>query len=326
MTSRPARIRWMLMAVSLVILQASQVSAFCRSRTCKPNLESCTQEGSCITSGEEFFRPGSCVSFSVQEDGSVKHGISAQAVEQIVTDAFDRWLSVDCGGNRGPMIEVQNLGSVECAEQQYSCDHGNANIILFRDDEWPHDRAAFALSTVTHLATGEIYDADVEVNGTMAEDLVIGRTARGIDLESVLTHELGHFLGLGHSDVRDAVMRPRYDPSEDDLRLLHSDDIQGICAVYPPDRKVTSDSCVPRHGFASDCGSGQTDRCPASNPDGGCCSTAISRSDDQGGLALGAVLGGLLLARLRRLRSINSGDRPHRDRRRAPDRARGAPL
>ena len=39
------------------------------------------------------------------------------------------------------------------------------------------------------------------------------------DLLSVLTHEAGHFLGLGHSSDPDAVMRPAYDPGTASLRV-----------------------------------------------------------------------------------------------------------
>ena len=50
-----------------------------------------------------------------------------------------------------------------------------------------------------------------------------------IDLASVILHEIGHSLGLGHSAVQDAVMYPFY---AGERRQLHPDDIQGIQALY----------------------------------------------------------------------------------------------
>jgi hypothetical protein len=54
-----------------------------------------------------------------------------------------------------------------------------------------------------------------------------------IDLEAALTHELGHFLGLDHSDVPGATMQPEaMGFGATDLRTLEADDIAGICAIY----------------------------------------------------------------------------------------------
>ena len=50
------------------------------------------------------------------------------------------------------------------------------------------------------------------------------------DIETVLLHENGHALGLGHSEYTEAVMYAYYHGVQ---RVLHSDDIAGISALYP---------------------------------------------------------------------------------------------
>ena len=50
------------------------------------------------------------------------------------------------------------------------------------------------------------------------------------DLVTVAAHELGHSLGLGHSQVGNALMYPYYDGSH---RYLAQDDIDGINSIYP---------------------------------------------------------------------------------------------
>lgn len=289
------------------LLFTSPADAFCRSRTCLPLKEHCEMDGYCVASGKLFNRTSSCVSYSVQQDGSAKHGITSDALEKVVAASFERWLAVDCGGGARPSIEVQNIGQVSCEATQYNCDgHGNANIVLFRDDSWPYtdEESVFALTTTYFAtATGRIDDVDVEINGTN-ERIRNGEPLDGVDLASIITHELGHFLGLSHSGDPTAVMRRTYRPGMDNLRNLRPDDVAGICDMYPPGRATKTDSCAPKYGFATDCGTNDHDFCPieASEESSGCCSTAPGRPDSRGALALGALCVGLAAVRLRRVR------------------------
>ncbi|KAF2316193.1 hypothetical protein GH714_041534 [Hevea brasiliensis] len=66
------------------------------------------------------------------------------------------------------------------------------------------------------------YDAD--------ETWAVGATPGSHDLETVALHEIGHLLGLGHSSVEAAIMFARI--SSGSTKGLHSDDIQGIRALY----------------------------------------------------------------------------------------------
>jgi hypothetical protein len=52
------------------------------------------------------------------------------------------------------------------------------------------------------------------------------------DLETVNLHELGHGVGLGHSDVPDGVMYPSVSAGQA-KRVLHQDEIDGLSSLYP---------------------------------------------------------------------------------------------
>jgi hypothetical protein len=127
---------------------------------------------------------------------------------------------------------------------------------MFRDQDWPYENAidTLALTTLIFNAnTGEIFDADVEIN-TYASDLTTGRVGPfDVDLNSVVTHEVGHFLGLSHTNAPRATMEPSYTQGETAMATIEEDDVDGICAALPPGRKVAKTSCEPRHGFSGEC-------------------------------------------------------------------------
>jgi hypothetical protein len=211
-----------------------------------------------------------------------------------------------------PSFELANLGPVACDRHEYNDQQnsygGNANIIVFRDDEWAatKDPHTLALTTVTYNRnTGEIYDADIEVNSHVqfATMRSISTSLRvpnnSYDLQSILTHEAGHFLGLAHSNASCSpsgdcpTMDAMYRTGSDDFRTLDKDDIEGICAIYPPNRTAVDNSCAPRHGFSGECGT---------EGHKGCCSTAPGgASSRQNNGFYAALLGvGVCLARVRR--------------------------
>jgi hypothetical protein len=127
-----------------------------------------------------------------------------------------------------------------------------------------------ALTTVTFdKDTGELRDADIEINSAEHDVLVPGADglpAGASDLQSVLTHEIGHFFGMAHAANGAAVMFESDDGTEK-KRSLTASDIAGICAVYAPggtrsvstivdeDGRVPASACepAPHGGFTRTC-------------------------------------------------------------------------
>ena len=53
--------------------------------------------------------------------------------------------------------------------------------------------------------------------------------ADSVDLLSVAIHEIGHNLGLDHSNVKRSIMYPFI---QNDVQTLHDDDVKGIQNLY----------------------------------------------------------------------------------------------
>lgn len=236
---------------------ALDARAFCITHGCDPQKEDCFPDAhGCITNGPELHWGSRCVSFDLQRDGSLKRRIDYDQAHDAVLKAFAQWLEVDCGQGRGPSIRVSDYGPVDCHTPEYNQEAPNANIVMFRDQDWPYENAidTLALTTLIFDAnTGEIFDADVEIN-TYASDMTTGHVGPlDVDLHSVLTHEVGHFLGLSHTNVPHATMDASYTPGDTEMATVEADDVDGICAALPPGRKTAKTSCEPRHGFSGEC-------------------------------------------------------------------------
>ena len=75
------------------------------------------------------------------------------------------------------------------------------------------------------------------------------------DVWNAVTHEAGHFLGFAHTDVADAVMFPVIAIGDLNKRVLHPDDQDAVCSVYPAGA-ATSTVCPGYDGGMSTTGGG----------------------------------------------------------------------
>jgi hypothetical protein len=252
------------LTVALGLLVPRAARAYCVATTCDPKVgDDCNRDvNGCVSGYPTLYWPGSCVTFAVQRDGSALNRITGAAFEYAVHQAFETWLNADCGNGTHPGIHVETLGLIECDRVEFNPQKANANAYLFRDAGWaaaPGTGDSLGLTTARFdRASGEIQDADVEINGT-GGDLTNADPEDGADLLSILTHESGHFLGLDHTRDASSVMFATYRPRVSDLRRLSADDSAGICALYPPNLPQTSEECRPRNGFSGVCATDQAE-------------------------------------------------------------------
>jgi uncharacterized protein (TIGR03382 family) len=120
-----------------------------------------------------------------------------------------------------------------------------------RYDCWEHDHLLAVTTTTYRVSTGELLDADIEVDAaTITDDdrgfvftcldppapTCGGGATTGciaMDLQNTVTHEVGHFLGFAHSTEQPSTMYARASAGETRKRRLSADAAQSACSVYP---------------------------------------------------------------------------------------------
>ncbi len=155
----------------------------------------------------------------------------------------------------------------------------SSNHVVFRKDKWCredgsgmpcYDKSALAITAVTATrGDGAIIDADIEVNAVHFkwDDMSVPGAAPGAqDLQTVLTHEIGHLIGLDHTCVaaggrhptdeagkevpdcagaskaiQDTIMYPSTLGVSPVRRFLSGDEIKAVCAIYPA--KASTPAC-----------------------------------------------------------------------------------
>jgi MYXO-CTERM domain-containing protein len=290
--------------------------------------------------GAAFYWPTSCATVTIYLNGFTM--MTADEVAKSIAAAAHAWSpsEVTCPGPDGdagsthPYFEI--IPSLSTGGPAPGVAYDNKNSIMFETTDWPYPGAAIALTSHFSTPDGAIVDTDMEINatlGTVWANLDPGALDAGaagghhldegpIDLQTALTHEFGHFLGLAHTCVNlgdapaqttddqgaavpacpsppstpgdvpqaQSVMWFLVDGASTTKRVLSPDDVRAVCDLYP--------SAQDPH------------TCAANLPDDGCgCQTGGGTS--AGGAALLALAVAAALARRRRLRS-------DRDRRVAP--------
>jgi Matrixin len=159
----------------------------------------------------------------------------SQSVAQVMQTSFDTWTVA-------PNTAVSLSRGSDSSVSQEKNSPSNINLICFVCSDAPFGGTETLAVTVTTTANGpgasdghggttqfagQIIKGDISFNPSTQFDTGGGT---GQDMQAVATHEIGHFLGLDHSAVVQAVMFP-FAPGV--LTTLSYDDVAGISSLYP---------------------------------------------------------------------------------------------
>jgi hypothetical protein len=200
-------------------------------------------------------------------------GSSAQIseIQQAILDAFSAWTGVS-GTTVNATTYPSALGPLGQTSTQDACanDQGTnltgVDTICFNQASAAFTPGVLAFTRVfaatapgqtfgatTSSFTGQIIEADILFRNdgqvTFATPGALAANPSSYDLESILTHELGHFLGLEHSAIWSAVMTPFAPPpgtywgprptATAPDTPLSDDDRTGLRVLYPDPNDTT---------------------------------------------------------------------------------------
>lgn len=190
--------------------------------------------------------------------------LTAEQAESALEAAFGAWTAPTCSA-----LRTTFLGRTDVAIEPYD----GHNTLEWRESGWAGLGFSAAQIGVTEVefsrrADGWTYTgADIYLNAETYQWVVEGgRPGSGsVDVQSIVTHEVGHFFGLQHPcepDGRDGApvcadddattvsMYPAY--IGDEGRSLEADDVDGICFLYPSGASASDGGVAGDGGEASD--------------------------------------------------------------------------
>jgi hypothetical protein len=177
-------------------------------------------------------------------------------IEQVIQQSLAVWTGV-----AGSSLRPASLGALTRGASANLCGADGLNSICFDQNDaaftpgvlaftrvFAADHIGAQLGGATATQIGQILDADIYFSPAnspvqFATPQALAASPSAYDLESLLTHELGHFLGFSHSAIWSAVMYP-FAPAPGTITgirprtqqpdaPLSDDDRSGLRVLYP---------------------------------------------------------------------------------------------
>src|SRR5712691_451229 len=233
-------------------------------------------------------------------------------IEQVIAQSLAVW-----GGVSGTILVSASFTPLTRTATQTACGPDGINSICFDQADMAFTPGVLAFtrvittdrlgvqvgSSVVSTQLGQILDADIyfnpsDSNTAYATPQALATNPRAYDLESLLTHELGHFLGFSHSAVWSAIMFP-FAPAPGTFSgmrpktqqpdgPLGDDDRSGLRVLYPDPADAVHEGSISGKIFPAN-----PLALPASPPGvTGVFGTQVVAVDAASGAAAGAAIGG----------------------------------
>lgn len=146
----------------------------------------------------------------------------------------DEITAIDAAFATWEAVPTASLTFTNAGMTDLGMDFDGTNVILFTESGWTFGNEA-AAATSLYIVDGQ-QTADIAVNGQTFRWALgppnSAASANRLDLQAVLTHEIGHFSGLGHTQSSVDTMYYSWKPWAGQ-RTLSLDDKRGLSSIYP---------------------------------------------------------------------------------------------
>jgi hypothetical protein len=158
-------------------------------------------------------------------------------VQTVIANSFATWIAA-------PNTTLPVTQGANSSVSNESSSPLNINLICFVCSDVQFGGTETLAETITTTAdtagqsdghggttqfAGQIIKADIAFNPGVQFNTG-GTGGNGQDMQTIATHEIGHFFGLDHSAITRAMMYPF---APDALSTLSYDDVAGISSLYP---------------------------------------------------------------------------------------------
>ncbi|XP_052480728.1 metalloendoproteinase 4-MMP-like [Gossypium raimondii] len=158
--------------------------------------------------------------------------ISLPKIKTVFKRSFSKWASVIPVN----FTEIDNYPLTNIRIGFFKGNHG---------DGQPFDGI---LGVLAHAFSPENGRLHLDKDETWAVDFEKVKSKAAVNLESVVTHEIGHILGLAHSSVKEAVMYPSLKPRSKKVNLK-LDDVEGVQSLYGSNPNFKFSSLLDSENF-----------------------------------------------------------------------------
>jgi hypothetical protein len=182
-------------------------------------------------------------------------GLTLSTVTAATQAAWITWNNVGCAVPKATYVNLSSAVPIPDPTDRY--DVYNVMPVWVQSTNDPTFFEVFGSLGITAVAlplsyAGELHNCDIFLNGAQFAWTTAGALNNTLDLQTVLLHETGHCLGLGHFfSGTNSVMQSTVTPGVS-RRILETGDAQALCARYPTSNAVGS-PCDPNQ--AGSCGS-----------------------------------------------------------------------